>query len=157
MFSPIQDGSFWGCSRMGGGTKGSPVPKIFYTYPTMMKLGTVIPYIKKTQKIYESRDTPLEFCWYQRFFTRNLQVLLYQEIQIKIAFWYINSNSFNYFEFLNIVLIKMVSKMSAKIAALGLLKVKVFWNKVYDIIISVHDVTNKIFSCDSNYIVDMVM
>ena len=47
--------------------------------------------------------------------------------------------------------------MSAKMAAVGLPKVKVFWNKVYDIIISVHDVTNKIFSCDSNYIVDMVM
>ena len=25
----------------------------------MMKLGTVIPYLKKIQKIYESRDTPL--------------------------------------------------------------------------------------------------
>ena len=29
---------------------------------TMMKLGTVIPYPKKIEKIYESRDTPLEFC-----------------------------------------------------------------------------------------------
>ena len=25
----------------------------------MMKLGTVIPYLRKIQKIYESRDTPL--------------------------------------------------------------------------------------------------
>ena len=33
----------------------------------------------------------------------------------------------------------------------------VFWNKGYDIIISVHDVTKKILSCDSNYIVDAVM
>ena len=47
--------------------------------------------------------------------------------------------------------------MSTKMAALALLKVKVFWNKGYDVIISVHDVTNKILSHDSNYIVDVVM
>ena len=39
----------------------------------------------------------------------------------------------------------------------GLLKIKVFWNKCYDAIISVHDVTNEILSCDSNYIVDVLM
>ena len=47
--------------------------------------------------------------------------------------------------------------MSAKMATLGLLKIKVFWNKGYDVIISVHDVTNKILSRDSNYIIDVVM
>ena len=31
-------------------------------HPTMIKLGTVIPHPKKIQKIYESRDIPLEFC-----------------------------------------------------------------------------------------------
>ena len=46
----------------GGGGKKAPLPKICHTYPTMMKLGTVIPYPKKIQKIYESRDTLLEFC-----------------------------------------------------------------------------------------------
>ena len=39
----------------------------------------------------------------------------------------------------------------------GLLKITVFWNKGYDVIISVDDVTNKILSRDSNYIVDVVM
>ena len=34
---------------------------ICHTYPTMMKLGTVIPYLKKIQKLYISRDTPLAF------------------------------------------------------------------------------------------------
>ena len=29
---------------------------------SMMKLGTVIPYLKKIKKIYESRDTHPEFC-----------------------------------------------------------------------------------------------
>ena len=36
--------------------------KICHTYPKTMKLGTVIPYPKKIQKIFESRDTPLDFC-----------------------------------------------------------------------------------------------
>ena len=47
--------------------------------------------------------------------------------------------------------------MSAKMATPGLLKIKVFWNKIYDVIIFVHDVTNKILSHDSNYVVDLVM
>ena len=47
--------------------------------------------------------------------------------------------------------------MSAKLVGLGIFKIKLFWNKGYDIIISVCDVTNKIFLCDSNYIVDVVV
>ena len=89
--NPIQDGHFWGCSRVEG-----TLPKICHTYPTMMKLGTVIPYLKKIKKIYKSRDIPLAFCWFQRFFNGNQKILLYQEIQIQIAFWYIASNSFNF-------------------------------------------------------------
>ena len=50
--------------------------KIYHTYPTMMKLGTVMPNLKKIQKKYESRDTCLEFCWHQHFFTGNQQILL---------------------------------------------------------------------------------
>ena len=37
------------------------ISKISHAYPAMMKLGTVIPYPKKIQKIYESRDTHSEF------------------------------------------------------------------------------------------------
>ena len=47
--------------------------------------------------------------------------------------------------------------MSAKMATPGLLKITVFWNKGYDVIIPVDDVTNKILSRDSNYIVDLFM
>ena len=42
-------------------------------------------------------------------------------------------------------------------ATLDLLKVKVFWNKGYDVIISVHDSTNKILSRESNDIVHLAM
>ena len=45
--------------------------------------------------------------------------------------------------------------MSVKIATLGLLKIKLFWNKGYDVIIYVHDV--KILSHDSNCIVNVVI
>ena len=47
--------------------------------------------------------------------------------------------------------------MSAKMATLGLLKIRVFLNKGYDVIISVHDITNKFLLRDSNYIIDVVM
>ena len=57
------------------------------------------------------------------------------------------------------ILINMVEIliMSAKLATLGLFKIKIFWNKGQDVIISVHEVTNKGLSRDSNYIVDVVM
>ena len=58
-----------------------------------------------------------------------------------------------------IVLINMftILIMSAKMAIPGLLKIKVLLNKDDNVIISVHDVTNKILSRDSNYIIDMAM
>ena len=46
---------------------------------------------------------------------------------------------------------------SAKLATPGLIKIKVFWNKDYDVIIFVHDVTNKILSRDSDCIMNLVM
>ena len=57
--------SFFGAAHRwggGGGKKPPPPPKTYHTYPTMMKIGTVVPYPKKIQNIYESRDTPLDFC-----------------------------------------------------------------------------------------------
>ena len=51
---------FLGCSLIegggggdwaGGGSQKDPLPKICFTYPTMMTLGTVLPYLKKIQKI----------------------------------------------------------------------------------------------------------
>ena len=50
-------GFFGAAHGCGGG-----LPKIRHTYPTMMKLGTVITYQRKVQEMYKSRDTFLEFC-----------------------------------------------------------------------------------------------
>ena len=79
---------------VGGGRPS--LPKICHRYCTMMKLGKVIPYLKKIKKKYESRDTPTEFCWHQQFSNGNQQILLYREIQIEITFWCISSKSFNF-------------------------------------------------------------
>ena len=47
--------------------------------------------------------------------------------------------------------------MSEKLATLGLLKIKVFWSNVYDVIIPVQVVTNKSSPCDSNCVADLVI
>ena len=60
-FNPVQDGRFW-TTHEWGSPKKAPLPKICHTYPTMMKLCTAIPYLKKIQTKFKSRDTPLEFC-----------------------------------------------------------------------------------------------
>ena len=48
--NPIQMGIFGAAHGWGGGGG--------FTDPTIMKLGIVKLYLKKIQKIYESRDTP---------------------------------------------------------------------------------------------------
>ena len=47
--------------------------------------------------------------------------------------------------------------MSAKLATLGRLIIKLLWNKSYDVLLFVHDIANQISSSDSNYVVDAVM
>ena len=59
--NPIQDGLCWSCLWMGWDKK-VPLLKICRTYSTMTKLGTVILYLNKIQKICESHDTSLKFC-----------------------------------------------------------------------------------------------
>ena len=42
-------------------------------------------------------------------------------------------------------------------ATLGLLEIKVVWSRGYDVIIFVHDVTNRILSRAPKYVVDVVI
>ena len=76
-----------------------------------------------------------------------------------VAFWYTISNSFDFFESLKILLINTATifMMSATLATPGLLKIKIFQNKGYDVIIRDCDFTNKVLLPNSNYIVDVVM
>ena len=47
--------------------------------------------------------------------------------------------------------------ISAMLATRGLIEIEVFWNKGFDVIISVDDVSNEILSRGSSYIVDVVI
>ena len=136
-----------------------PLPKICHRYPTMIKLGTVTPYLKRIQKIYESRDTAPGFCWHQHFAPKISKFCYIKKYRYRLHFdiWFLIFLTF--LESLNIFLINLVIilMMSAKMATPGLLKITVFWNKGYDVIIYVDDVTNKILWHDSNYIVDLFM
>ena len=86
-FDPIQDGPHSGLlTDRVGGAKRLPTLKSVTHFPTMMTLGTVTIYLEKIKKIYKSRDIHLDFCRYQLFFIGKQQLLLYQEIQIQIAF-----------------------------------------------------------------------
>ena len=129
---------------MGRGQKAPFLPKICHTYPIMMKLGTIIPYLKEIQKLYKSRDTPLKFCWHRAFYQR--KSAMFECLLIL-------------FESLKVVLINMIAVLmvSARLATSGLLKVKIFWNEGHDVIFPAHEDINKILSFDSNYIVDMVI
>ena len=80
--NPIQDAPFRGCSRMGGGGQKGPPTQKSVTYILQVWNVAGITYLKKTQKINESRDTVLEIFWHQHFFTGTQQLLLYQKIQL---------------------------------------------------------------------------
>ena len=47
--------------------------------------------------------------------------------------------------------------MLAKMATLGILQIKGFRNKGYDVVTYVHEATNRIFSLNSVYFVDVVL
>ena len=63
-----------------------------------------------------------------------------------------------FFESLKIFLKNIVKilMMSAKLATPGLLNIKIFRNKGYDVIILDYDINNKILSHGLNHIVDMI-
>ena len=108
----------------GWGAKRPPSLKSVTHVLQWWNLAQLYLTLRESKKIYEPRDKPLHFCWHQHFFTENQQILLYQEIQIYTAFWYIVSNAFNFFESLKIVLINIVTilKMPAQMAT----EIKIF-------------------------------
>ena len=62
-FCSYSERDFLGLLTDGGrGSQNRPLPKFCHTYPTVIKLGTVISYLKKIQKTYKSCDTPNKFC-----------------------------------------------------------------------------------------------
>ena len=85
--------------------------------------------------------------------------MLYQEMRIKIAFWYLISNYLNSSLFFKDIFNNYSYNFDdvSKMANPALFKIKIFWNKGDDIIIYVLDVPNKILWRESNYIVYVAM
>ena len=50
---------FFGTAHGMGGAKMPLLPKIFHTYPKMMKLGTVMPYLKRIPKYINHLAHPM--------------------------------------------------------------------------------------------------
>ena len=78
----------------------------------MIKLGSVIPYLKKIQKINKSYDAPLEFIIFHR----------------KPANFVISRNTHIRYRHIMILLINIITILmaSAQMATLDLLKIKLF-------------------------------
>ena len=154
-------GLFEAAHGCGGGGKKAHFPKSCHTYPTMMNLGTVTPYLKRTQKYINHVAHPLSSAGINIFLSGISNVCYikkYRYIKKYIDCILVHNFYFLFWVFkdflTNMVTILM---MSVKITTPGLLKTKVFWNKVYDVIISVHCVTNKSLSRGSNFIADVII
>ena len=116
---------FFGVSLGWCWPKRLPLPKICHTYPKMMKLGTVIPYLKKIRKIMihvtlmssaDISNFPTEinnFCYIKNIC---IDCILIQNFYF-FNFSWVFKDCFNLM-------------MSAKMVTPDLLKIKVFWNKV---------------------------
>ena len=113
---------------MGGrGAKRPTLPKIRHTYPTMMKLGTVIPYLKKIQKYVNHVTNLLRTADISIFSPEIIKFYCIKKYRYRVNFDTLFLIILNFFKFLKIVLINMVTilMIPAKIATLGLLKIKV--------------------------------
>ena len=106
------------------------------------------------------RETNALSCSDSSIFSSDVRKLCYiKKYRYRLHLWYKISNSFNWLWVVKDIANKIVTILirSAKLATAGLLKIKTFWNKYYEVIICKYDVTNKIVSSDSNYVVDVVM
>ena len=119
---------FFGSAHGWRGAKKATLPKICHTYPTIMKLGTVIPYLKKFQKLYESRDTPLSCADISIFLPEISKFCYIKKYRYRFHLDTYFLTVLTFLESTRIVLINMVKIliMSAKMATPGLLKIKIF-------------------------------
>ena len=102
--------------------------------------------------MHKSCDIPLWFCWHQIFHQELVLCVMTKNIDknsILIRIFFLTIMVFLKVVLIHVILILM---MLVKFATLGFLEKQVFWNKVYDIIMWVCEVVNKILLRDSNYI-----
>ena len=123
--------------------KRTPLPKIFRNYPSMMELSTVIPYLKETPKKYKNHVPHALSSANITIFPPEVSNFCY----IKKYRYRLNFNTYSLIllillQSLKASLINMVALLmiSGNVAALDLFKIKAFWKKGYDVIISVYNV-----------------
>ena len=124
--------------------KRSPVFKICHTYPTLEKLLTVIPYLKKIPNTDKSRDTFLflqtSTCFHQKTsnfcFIKKHKYRLHFNARFLIlsTFFWFYKNCFDKYG--------CTLMISTKLDALALLKINVFLKKSYNVIIYAHEQQN---------------
>ena len=109
---------------------------------------------KEHPKNYKTYDTPLELFHQQLEF-----FIIPGNKDLSFYFWNFFYNFWNFIESLNVILINMIPilVMPAKFDIPGFLEIKEFWNERYNDIIFIYDATNKILSCESNYVLDAVI
>ena len=151
----FQDGHFLERLTYRGRPKRPPIPKICQTYLKMVKSGTVTPYLKKIQKLYDSRDTPMSSANISIFSPEISKFYYIKKYRYRLHFDTYFLIILTFLEYLKIVLINLVTTLmtSAKMATRDLLRTKVFWNEGYDVVTYVHDFTSRFLSGDSSYIV----
>ena len=115
---------------MEEGAKRPPLPKICHTYPTMIKVGKVIPYLKTKSYISHVTHT-LDYTNISIFLLeiRKFCYIKKYRHRFHLDTWFIILLTF--LESLRVVLINIATilMMSAKIATPGLLKTKPSWKK----------------------------
>ena len=86
-----------------GRRQKAPLPKICHRHPTKIKLGTIIPYLKTTKKVYMNHVT---------YSLSSANIALFQRKSVKFSIsentdidciLYTISNSFNFFDSLKII------------------------------------------------------
>ena len=99
------------------------------------------------KSIWISWRTPWVLLTWAFFDQNSSNFSISRNADIRNTFWHIISNSFNLFWVFKDCISKHGNNliMSTKTATLDLLKVKVFWNKDYDVIIFLHDVTKNVY------------
>ena len=108
-----------------GVEKRLPLPKICHTYPAIMKLGTVITYLKKNINHVTHPLSSADISIFSPEFSKFCYIKKYRYgLHIDTKFLVL----LTYFESLMISLINMVAilMIPAKMAPLGLPKIKVF-------------------------------
>ena len=112
VFNPIQDGPFGGCSE------------ICHTHPTLMKLGTVIAYLREIQKLHESLVHPLISADINIFWPKISNFSYIRNFRYRLHFNEKYLDLLTFLESLRVILVNVIELliMSAKVTTLDLLK-----------------------------------